>query len=104
MLTVFIKGIQVDILPAIVYDARTGLQIRTEYIYYVRNSVAYDDQFDTFSDVEPNDPCISNPCKNNGLCSKAFSNSFACLCPSMFEGKLLCLRFRSKIVKKTEKL
>ena len=64
-----------------------------KYIYSVITNVIADDTADIQTNIVPIDPCLSNPCKNNGTCLKAFANSFACLCLPNFLGKrhMICL-------------
>jgi len=32
-------------------------------------------------------PCVNNPCRNNGRCVQTQSQTFKCLCPSYTTGK-----------------
>jgi hypothetical protein len=62
------------------------VQISTQYIYFVRDEGVGNDQPNDDSIYESNDPCLQNPCKNYGTCSRAFLNSFACFCLPSYTG------------------
>ena len=39
-----------------------------------------------FNDYTENDPCLSSPCKNEGVCTKTSGTTFSCECVNGFTG------------------
>jgi hypothetical protein len=91
MLTTFISAIQVDIQAAVVYDSISGIQSAFNYLYFIRNNLKGDDQPDTFSNVQFESPCTSNPCQNGGACMIGMTGGFVCYCVAGFTGKIIVI-------------
>jgi hypothetical protein len=53
----------------------------------VRSNVFGNDDTDSPDNIEPYDPCSSNPCYNNGTCTLGFAKSFSCHCLPEYYGK-----------------
>ena len=77
-MTIHLNGVQVDIQAAIVINSITGVQTSFQHIYFARIGGDNMDKND--------DPCIPNPCKNNGLCLPSINRTFSCLCSSFSSG------------------
>ncbi len=82
-LTSLIDGNQVDFQAVILFDPKTGKQTGYQYLYVVRRNAIGDDQL---SNKEPFNPCLFNPCQNNGTCAVGFDNNFACFCLPEYTG------------------
>jgi hypothetical protein len=96
ILTTYINETQIDVQAAIVYDQKTGIQTSYEHLYIVRNNVFGNDEIDSPDNIQPYDPCSSNPCYNGGTCVLGFAKSFSCYCLPEFNGKIIWIKFNER--------
>ena len=59
----------------------------------VRSNVFGNDDTDSPDNIEPYDPCSSNPCYNNGTCALGFAKSFYCICLPDYTGKNISITY-----------
>ena len=90
-ITLTIYGIQVDIQAAIVISAQTGVQLSFQHVYFARLTPAGSDQSDAYSNSSVFNPCLPNPCQNQGLCYLSINYTSTCLCTALWSGEYFYL-------------